>query len=74
MNDELEVRFWSKVDKSGECWNWTGCKTGAGYGQIRTENKVTYAHRIAWELTNGKIPEGLEVCQSKTIHRPSKRN
>src|SRR5262245_48112297 len=29
-----EVRFWSKVDKSGECWIWTAgrCK---GYGSFR---------------------------------------
>ena len=64
----LEVRFWSRVDKSGgpnACWLWTGTIGHNGYGRIsrglRT-GKDAYAHRIAWELTFGLIPDGLLAC------------
>ncbi len=56
-------RFWEKVDKSGECWLWTGAIFGPGYGAfspVRTQQVC--AHRVAWELTNGPIPEGKNVC------------
>jgi hypothetical protein len=60
----LENRFWEKLEVGGpdECWEWQGCLTGAGYGQIRDGGKALYAHRISWELSNGKIPDGLCVC------------
>lgn len=61
----LAERFWRKVDKSGECWVWTGCRHVAGYGRFNTQDAqwsgVVYAHRMAWELTHGPIPPGLHV-------------
>jgi hypothetical protein len=56
-------RFWSKVDTSNAngCWNWIG-STRNGYGVIRKSQLYHYAHRVAWELTNGVIPSGLSVC------------
>lgn len=61
----VEERFWSKVDKSGECWEWTGALRGDGYGTFglgRAVDGYTYAHRFSFELTRGPIPEGLVVC------------
>jgi hypothetical protein len=55
----FEERFWSKVDKSGDCWNWTGAKNERGYGSF---GKRERAHRIAWRLTFGDIPNGMLVC------------
>src|SRR3990167_3652620 len=57
----LEERFWSKVDKSGDCWIWTGAKI-SGYPIFRVGNKLIRGHRYSWELCNGKIPEGLFAC------------
>lgn len=54
-------RFWSKVDKSGDCWEWTACRTRAGYGQFKSDGRLHRAHRLAWALTNGPIPEGKHV-------------
>ena len=54
----IEERFWSKVEKTDTCWNWTGAKFNHGYGQFM-ERKL--AHRVAWELANGPIPDGLCV-------------
>ena len=54
----LEQRFWEKVDKRGpdDCWEWQGVKV-YGYGQIRGDTVMLYAHRVSWELANGPIPE-----------------
>jgi len=62
----LEDRFWEKVDKrsDNECWNWIG-SLNKGYGQLRVggrKGKPENASRISWELYNGTIPEGMEVC------------
>jgi hypothetical protein len=56
-------RFWSKVDKSGDCWVWKDSTKGFGYGIFAvTHGKQVGAHRFSWEIHNGPIPEGLEVC------------
>ena len=55
-------RFWNRVDKSGDCWLWLGFKDAAGYGTFSRRNKTHRAHRIAWELTYGSIPDGLVIC------------
>lgn len=56
-------RFWAKVDKSGECWEWTGAKNHYGYGKFSVRRCVwVFAHRVAWEITNGEIPAGRFVC------------
>lgn len=52
------VDFWSRVDKSGDCWLWTGARDGKGYGRLG--NKV--ASRLSWELSHGPIPRGKLVC------------
>jgi hypothetical protein len=55
------ANFWSRVDKTGECWLWTGSRTGAGYGNLAIQGKPFYAHRLAYELTRGPIPDGLVI-------------
>jgi hypothetical protein len=59
---EFIARFWSKVDKSGECWLWTKAHVTAGYGETSIGRHILYTHRVAFELTYGSIPEGLFVC------------
>lgn len=56
--------FWLKVDKGEGCWIFSGAKLPkeiGGYGWATYCGKVMGAHRIAWLLTNGPIPEGLHV-------------
>lgn len=62
MTFDRESRFWEKVDKTGDCWNWKGTTNGRGYGLVYVCNRRFGAHRIAWEFTNGPIPDGLFVC------------
>ena len=59
-------RFWAKVQKSeAGCWIWTGGTNSNGYGTFRVSTGVSeYAHRLAWTLIQGPIPDGLDVCHS----------
>lgn len=59
----LKERFAEKIDKNSEkeCHNWTGAIMKNGYGLIHVDGKQTLAHRVAWLLTYGEIPEGLFV-------------
>ena len=58
------IRFWKRVDKSSDCWIWTGFIDKDGYGTFRNDPKSHggRAHRFSYELVYGKIPEGYEVC------------
>jgi hypothetical protein len=64
----LADRFWEKVDVRGpdECWEWTAARHLQGYGRFwigsHAEGKTHRAHRVAWELENGPVPDGLDVC------------
>ena len=48
----------------GDCWLWTRAKNGKGYGIVRTYRRLRRAHRVAYELRNGPIPDGLFCCHS----------
>jgi hypothetical protein len=53
--------FWDQVDMSGDCWEWTGRRNAAGYGQFNALAVQHPTHRAAWEMLCGQIPENLEV-------------
>lgn len=68
----IEQRFWTKVNKTSGCWLWTA-GTIRGYGQIGINRRPSYAHRVAWELTHGPIPDGASVlhkCDVPLCVRP----
>ncbi len=45
------------------CWQWTGGCNSHGYGSIRDGARgVMGAHKVAWELERGPVPDGLQVC------------
>ena len=48
MNDA--ERFWAKVDKTGECWEWTGSLGRGGYGKFGLNDKIVYSHRYSYVL------------------------
>lgn len=67
-------KFWAKVDKSGDCWVWTGCRNEDGYGSFNSKALcVGRAHRASYVLTYGRIPDGLQVlhkCDNPPCVRP----
>ena len=73
MKRSIEENFWGMVDCSGDCWVWVGSKTRGGYGNFGLGQGVHRAHRFAWKLINGPIPEGLWVLH-KCDNRPCVRH
>lgn len=78
-------RFNAKVNKSGNvpahcpelgpCWEWTAYTLKTGYGYFSYKHaKAKYAHRVAYEMAFGEIPDGLCVlhkCDHPSCVRPS---
>jgi hypothetical protein len=62
MSEILAARFWDKVKKGGpdECWPFQGKRHRQGYGLLNRSGRQTTAHRVAWELSFGPIPSGLQ--------------
>jgi hypothetical protein len=57
----FQERFWSKVEKTEECWHWIGAVQSKGYGSISISGKTYSAHRVSYEIKYGKIPYGMYV-------------
>lgn len=76
----IDQRFWEKVDKDVKsgCWEWRSAIRGNGYGAFFThllhEGRKCYgAHRYAWQLVRGPIPDGLWVlhkCDNRICVNP----
>lgn len=67
------ARLWSKVDASGDCWEWTGHRDDSGYGNPTFKGRLQKAHRVVWELLFGPIPDGLELdhlCRNRACVNP----
>jgi len=47
---------------SGDCWMWKASKNNWQYGWFMLDGRPHLAHRVAWRLTFGEIPEGKLVC------------
>lgn len=58
----LEEYFWDRVKKAAGCWEWQGSRGGQGYGIAGRVRTTKVAHRLSWEIHNGKIPDGFYVC------------
>lgn len=60
----IEERLWGRIDKTATsgCWLYLGNRSDKGHGVVRHRDKMRGAHRVAWELVNGPIPDGMCVC------------
>lgn len=50
--DDAE-RFWTKVDKSGECWLWQAACDNHGYGCFWFGGRLQKSSRVSWSLAHG---------------------
>jgi len=69
----IAVRFWAKVDQSGDCWLWTGSHQPNGYPKFHAAIGGGYAHRASYVLNVGPIPEGVtidHICNHPSCVRP----
>lgn len=62
------AKFWARVyvhEGEDACWTWTGPKnTYTGRGLFSGPHKLVQAHRFAYELWAGPIPEGMLVLHT----------
>jgi hypothetical protein len=71
-------RFWEKVDKTeGGCWVWLARRSVDGYGTFAMPFGKRWApvraHRFAYELLVGPIPDGLHLdhlCRNRACVNP----
>lgn len=74
----VEDRFWEKVEKTDSCWIWTGSIKPNGYGKAyagtkpgsRNRSVHEQAHRLAFKLTHGYLPEGHKVVICHSCDNP----
>jgi len=74
MRKSAEERFWSKVEKTEACWNWTAYKNDDGYGLFRSDYVTRPAHRIAYQLLESEIPAGMvldHICHNRGCVNPT---
>jgi hypothetical protein len=65
MVENLANRFWPKVEKGSNCWNWSGTKHDRGYGALRVGKLMKKATHVSVFLHSGTWPEaGKVVCHS----------
>jgi hypothetical protein len=45
------------------CLKWTGGTVGKAYGGLAIGGRHFYAHKLAWQLVNGEIPQGMVLSR-----------
>lgn len=60
------ISFWenSEVTEGNRCWPWHGACDDAGYGRIAFRTQAIKAHRVAYEMRFGPIPDGYVICHT----------
>lgn len=65
-------RFWSKVKRTEGCWLWLAGQNRMGYGKFKVGGRTIGAHRIAYRLEHGFVPDALVLhrCDNPRCVRP----
>jgi len=69
----LSERLWRKVQVGPECWQWLGAINSDGYPVLWDGEYLTYAHRIAYRVVIGPVPDGMEIdhtCGNRACVNP----
>lgn len=73
LNTALDVYRHVDVGGPDDCWLWTASVSTTGYGQFYFDGRLHTAHRVAWELDNGPVPDGLfldHLCRERRCCNP----
>lgn len=65
--------IWERAEWQGDCLIWNRALQGGGYGYLSIAGRQQVAHRVAYELTKGPIPAGLELdhlCRNRACINP----
>lgn len=65
FDDSVRRRFYAMTEEKGDCLEWTGWRNSQGYGKFGITSLKSYrAHRFAYMLEIGPIPNGALVCHT----------
>lgn len=71
----VEERFARFIERGVRCWEWTGYKNKLGYGGFTVSTtRRDFAHRVAYELFVGPIPDGMTIdhlCENPSCVNPA---
>ena len=74
MDDKVKERFFTKVNKTDECWLWTSSLRADGYGEFCVGGITKLAHRISWIIAANTIPDDKPIlrhkCRNRSCVRP----
>lgn len=79
LSDADARRLWKHIaiSQPNECWPWQGRCTPSGHGQIKCFGRhgtAIHAHRVAYVVAYGPIPEGMVVrhrCDTPACCNPN---
>jgi len=68
------LNFWTRVRLDGGCWTWVGATNDGNYGHFSYAGRNWLAHRFAYQMLVGPIPEGLTIdhlCRNRRCVNPA---
>lgn len=66
-------KFEARIDRSGECWVWTGERTATGHGRVRVNSRKVIVSRIVLEEKLGRPLLPGEVARHTCDNPPCAR-
>lgn len=77
LHKKLNADAHRRIRKTKNCWKWIGSVNVYGYGRLtKRKNKILktfMAHRLIFEMYEGKIPKGLtldHLCRNRACVNP----
>jgi hypothetical protein len=76
LRGTFQEEFYARIgtDPDTGCEPWLGQIDAAGYGRVKRNGKPEQAHRVAWELRHGPLPEGYQLhhrCRNRACTKPA---
>lgn len=65
---QQKLARYSEKSESG-CILWSGAVSKSGYGNVRDGARQVLAHRAAYEVAHGSVPQGMFVCHKCDVKR-----
>jgi len=63
------IAYYSAPDPLSGCHIWHGPSKSGGYGCLHYQGRISLAHRLAWALKHGPIPDGMILCHRCDVRR-----
>ncbi len=72
-DEGIRMRLLSWCERGDGCWKWTGAFQDGGYGTVQVRGIQMPAHRAAYMVFVGPIPDGMHldhVCRNRSCINP----